>query len=63
MPLTDERLIKNLIDAAYDSGYYSGKKEDGSRHHLEAIDRRKKAKRDLLRRFAELRCYLPHGGY
>jgi len=35
-----EGLVKSLIDAAYDAGYYSGMKEDGSPHHLEAMKKR-----------------------
>jgi hypothetical protein len=33
-------LIDDLVQAAYDSGYYSGQHEDGSPPHREAINRR-----------------------
>lgn len=34
-------LIRDLVQAAYESGYYSGKGEDGSIHHKKAIMKRK----------------------
>ena len=58
----DEKLVRDLIDAAYDSGYESGRKQDGQPLHLAAIERRNKVKRDLLKRLAQRRRYLPGGG-
>lgn len=50
MKTTDriERLIGDLIDHTYDTGYYSGKEEDGTPHHKEAIAARIKAKTKLV---------------
>ena len=41
-------LIDQLVDAAYDTGYYSGKKEDGQPHHTTAILRREKLRHEVL---------------
>lgn len=48
----NEKLIKALIDAAYDTGYCSGKGEDGQPHHTAAIAKRQAIKQRLLRRVA-----------
>ena len=42
-----KRLIADLIDATYDSGYYSGQKKDGSDLHKDAIKRRELARTKL----------------
>lgn len=47
-----ESLVGELIDAAYDSGYYSGKGEDGQPRHMAAIERREKLRGELLRRLS-----------
>jgi len=41
-------LIDRLVNAAYDTGYYSGKKEDGQPHHTTAILLREKLRHELL---------------
>ena len=35
-----EKLLRAVMDATYDTGYYSGKHEDGQPHHREAIAER-----------------------
>ena len=39
-----EGLIIDLVDATYDTGYYSGQKKDGSDLHKDAIKRRELAR-------------------
>ena len=41
-------IINQLIDASYETGYYSGKREDGQEHHLVAVGRRGYRKEELL---------------
>ena len=43
-----EKLVAALIGHAYDTGYYSGKLEDATPHHLKAIGDRVRAKYALL---------------
>ena len=40
-------IIDQLVDATYDTGYYSGKGEDGKPHHVAALRRRKLLNREL----------------
>ncbi|HUT15275.1 MAG TPA: hypothetical protein VMY98_03425 [Anaerolineae bacterium] len=35
-----DTLLRAVMDATYDTGYYSGKHEDGQPHHREAIAQR-----------------------
>ena len=35
-----DTLLRAVMDATYDTGYYSGKHEDGQPHHREAIAER-----------------------
>ena len=54
-------LIDQLVDAAYNTGYYSGKKEDGQPHHAAAILRRERLRHevlDMMRTQAETICKL-----
>jgi hypothetical protein len=53
-PLSDEELIDTLIGAAYDSGYYSGQKRDGSPEHQAATGKRNRLKREVLERMSKL---------
>lgn len=46
-------LIAKLIDAAYDSGYYSGQVKDGQPCHLAAMKERERLRSEILRRLAE----------
>ena len=56
--MTNEELLNTLINAAYETGYYSGKqevgqphhREDGQLHHVEAIARRTNLKQQVLAR-------------
>ena len=48
--MTDEELIWELVDAAYESGYYSGKYEDDQPYHKAAIERREELRAEALRR-------------
>jgi transcriptional regulator with XRE-family HTH domain len=41
------QAITDLIDAAYETGYYSGRGEDGQEHHVEAIARREQLRREV----------------
>jgi len=43
-----EKLVAALIGYAYDTGYYSGKLEDATPHHLKAIGDRVRAQYALL---------------
>jgi len=49
---SNKKLLDDLAQAAYDSGYYSGKREDGQPHHLAAIERRRWASDRILQRLA-----------
>ena len=42
-------LVRQLIDAAYESGYYSGKGEGGEAHHVGAVERRNKLRNQIFR--------------
>lgn len=53
-PMTDEQLLAALIAASYESGYYSGKQEDGQPHHREAINKREGLRVEVLRRMKEV---------
>lgn len=44
-----KELIIELIDVAYDSGYYSGRGEDGESRHLVAVDRRNELRAQIFR--------------
>ena len=48
----DEKLVYDLVQAAYESGYYSGKGEDGQPHHMAAMEERKKMHDKVLQRLA-----------
>ena len=50
----NEKMVQALIDAAYDTGYCSGKGEDGQAHHVFAIKRRTALKDALLLKLAAL---------
>ena len=52
--MTVEELVKELIAVAYDTGYYSGKKEDGEPHHVQAIANRNALRDRLLKRIVAL---------
>lgn len=52
--ISNAKLIDDLIKAAYDSGYYSGKREDGQPHHLAAMERRGQLRDEALQRLAAL---------
>ena len=54
--MNDEKLIDALIQSAYETGYYSGKHEDGQPHHRAAIMMRNKIRRQVLVRLAHLRA-------
>ena len=41
-------LVRRLIDAAYDSGYYSGTKSDGSVSHEQAIAQREELRKKVI---------------
>ena len=43
-----QRVVDELIMAAYDTGYYSGKGEDGTEHHRLAIRKRNALKTEML---------------
>jgi len=43
-------MVEDLIQVAYESGYYSGRNEDGQPHHVKARDRRNDLRDKLLRR-------------
>lgn len=43
-----KELVQNLIDASYDTGYYSGKGEDGMYHHLSAINAREDLRNEVI---------------
>ena len=48
--MTNEELVKALVEAAYESGYYSGKGEDGEEYHMNAIKTRDLLIRKVLAR-------------
>lgn len=48
--MTNEELLNTLINAAYETGYYSGKQEVGQPHHVEAIARHTNLKQQVLAR-------------
>lgn len=52
--MTIEQLVEELVQAAYETGYYSGKREDGEPHHVQAIDNREALQDKLLKRIAAL---------
>ena len=43
-----QRVVDELIMAAYDTGYCSGKGEDGTEHHRLAIRKRNALKAEML---------------
>ena len=43
-----ERVVEELILAAYDTGHCSGKGEDGTEHHRLAIRKRNALKTEML---------------
>jgi hypothetical protein len=43
-----QSLVNRLIDVAYDSGYYSGRNQDGMPHHLAAIRERETLRREVI---------------
>jgi len=48
----NEWLVQELIDAAYDSGYYAGRDEGGTKRHVATMNRRGKLRRQVLARLA-----------
>jgi len=56
--MNDTILIDDLIGAAYNTGYYSGRREDGQPHHLAAIEERGLLRDAALQRLADLRAAL-----
>ena len=48
--MTNEELLSALMEAVYESGYYSGNHEDGRPWHIEAIERRTELKQQVLAR-------------
>ena len=56
--MNDAKLIEKLIRAAYDSGYYSGKRHAGQPHHLEAIEERIQLRDEVLQHLGGLRAAL-----
>ena len=48
--MNNKELIADLITAAYDSGYYSGKHEDGQPDHLFAINERERLRKEVLKK-------------
>jgi len=53
--MTNEKIVAALIDAAYDSGYYSGQGRDDGIHHRAAIARRETLRRKVLIRLCDPR--------
>jgi len=53
--MTDEELLEELVQAAYDTGFYSGRREDGQTHHIAAIHRREQARARLATRLEDRR--------
>lgn len=51
--VTKEGLVGGLISAAYDSGYYSGKGEDGQNHHIAARAQRERLRREVLQQIID----------
>lgn len=49
-----EKLIRDLMGATYDTGYYSGRHEDGQPHHKKAIADRQRLKAELEQRIGDL---------
>lgn len=47
-----KQLVRELIDVTYETGYYSGKGEDGQPHHIKAIKRREKLRHKVYFRLA-----------
>jgi TRAP-type uncharacterized transport system substrate-binding protein len=47
LPEKIKRLIEQLVDASYDSGYYSGQKKDGTNLHMAAIQQREHVRKKL----------------
>lgn len=43
-----ELLVRRLTDAAYDSGYYSGLKQDGDAHHRAMVEKREQLRRQVV---------------
>jgi len=41
-------LVRRLVDAAYDCGYYSGTKSDGSVSHKKAIAQREALRKKVI---------------
>ena len=52
--MTHCQLVRELISLAYDTGYYSGKREDFEPHHLKAIKVRESLRAEVLRRLRSL---------
>jgi len=42
-------LVRQLVNAAYDSGYYSGTRRDGSELHTKAISQREELRRMVIK--------------
>jgi len=49
-----EKAVEALVDAAYDSGYYSGQLRDGEPLHKDAIARREYARKAVLKAYRQL---------
>jgi hypothetical protein len=56
--MNDANLIERLVISAYNSGYYSGKGENGEPYHLAAIEERGQTRDRVLQRLADLRAAL-----
>lgn len=51
--MTNEQLVRQLIDAAFDGGYYSALEDAGA--HERAMARQENLQREVLERLAQLR--------
>ena len=65
--MSNGALIIELIDAAYESGYYSGRNLDGEPEHKAAIARREALRKEVLSRLADsqqrpAKCHIRHCG-
>lgn len=56
MTTRTDRLVENLVQASYDTGYLSGMKLDGSQEHEQAKQERAKAWLKVKEEFAFLRA-------
>ena len=49
-----EKLLNALTQHAYDTGYYSGKGEDGQPHHVRAMEDRELVRKKVLAIFEKM---------